>query len=98
MLEKYLYTWPHAELDKAKWEKSVHAGFIEHSMPESEEKLAMDSRWPGFFPSAICFVTAGDDTNNALEKVVGATIVNRFPYIVAFELLYKAAFRASLCA
>ena len=89
MIEKYLYTWPHDELNKAEWEKSVHEGFIEHSMPESEAKLAMDSRWPGFFPSAICFVTAGDEKNNALEKVVGATIVNRFPYIVALSFCTK---------
>jgi flavin reductase (DIM6/NTAB) family NADH-FMN oxidoreductase RutF len=89
MLDKYLYTWPHAELDKSEWEKSVHSGFIEHSMPEDEAKLAMDSRWPGFFPSAICFVTAGDEKHSALEKVVGATIVNRFPYIVALSFCTK---------
>ncbi|MFN2440072.1 MAG: flavin reductase family protein, partial [Chitinophagaceae bacterium] len=89
MLEKYLYTWPHDELNKNEWEKSIHEGFLEHPMPESREKLAADSRWPGFFPSAICFVTTGNEKNNALEKVVGATIVNRFPYIVALSFCTK---------
>jgi flavin reductase (DIM6/NTAB) family NADH-FMN oxidoreductase RutF len=89
-LDKYLYTWPHEELSAgAGWKKSKHEGFIEHPMPESEEKLAQDSRWPGFFPSAICFVTTTDGKQTALEKVVGATIVNRFPYIVALSFCTK---------
>lgn len=47
--------------------------------------MAADSRWPGFFPSAVCFVTASNGEKTALEKVVGATIVNRFPYILALS-------------
>ncbi len=90
MIEKYLYTWPHGELNgDSAWRKSEHSGYVEHPMPEKDEKLANDSRWPGFFPSAICFVTTGDENNNALEKVVGATIVNRFPYIVALSFCTK---------
>ena len=58
-------------------------------MPETEEKLSKDSRWPGFFPSAICFVTTSNGDQTALEKVVGATIVNRFPYIVALSFCTK---------
>lgn len=84
-IDQYLYTWPDEELDCPKWEKSAHKGFIEHRMPEKEEELARDSRWPGFFPSAICFVTTSDGEYSALEKVVGATIVNRFPYILALS-------------
>jgi flavin reductase (DIM6/NTAB) family NADH-FMN oxidoreductase RutF len=85
-LEKYLYTWPHDELTPATgWKRSEVEGFLEHPMPEKEEKLAADSRWPGFFPSAICFVTTSNGEHTALEKVVGATIVNRFPYIVALS-------------
>ncbi len=89
-LEKYQYTWPHDELSaKNGWKKSNHPGFLEYEMPESVEKLANDSRWPGFFPSAICFVTTVDGNKTALEKVVGATIVNRFPYIVALSFCTK---------
>lgn len=88
-LEKYLYTWPHEELTYPEWGKSIHKGFVEHPMPENEEKLAHDSRWPGFFPCAICFVTTTDGKNSALEKVVGATIVNRFPYILALSFCTK---------
>jgi len=89
-LENYLYTWPHDELSQASgWKKSSIKGFMEHSMPESEEELSKDSRWPGFFPSAICFVTTEHGGKAALEKVVGATIVNRFPYIVALSFCTK---------
>lgn len=90
MIENYLYTWPHDEINNnPSWEKSKHPGYVEHPMPESEEKLSQDSRWPGFFPSAICFVTTTDGQRTALEKVVGATIVNRFPYIVALSFCTK---------
>jgi flavin reductase (DIM6/NTAB) family NADH-FMN oxidoreductase RutF len=90
MLDKYLYTWPHEELSNdPAWKKSIHQGFVEQKMPESEEKLSLDSRWPGFFPSAICFVTTTDGRQTALEKVIGATIVNRFPYIVALSFCTK---------
>ncbi len=89
-LDKYLYTWPHEELNaQSGWKKSQHKGFIEHPMPETEEILAIDSRWPGFFPSAICFVTTTNGSKTALEKVVGATIVNCFPFIVALSFCTK---------
>jgi flavin reductase (DIM6/NTAB) family NADH-FMN oxidoreductase RutF len=54
-------------------------------MPESQDELANDSRWPAFFPSPISLVTAGNGPKVALEKVVGASIVNRFPYVVAIS-------------
>jgi flavin reductase (DIM6/NTAB) family NADH-FMN oxidoreductase RutF len=90
LLEKYLYTWPHHDLTgDAEWKKSKYAGFMERLMPEKDENLAIDSRWPGFFPSAICFVTTTDGKVTGLEKVVGATIVNRFPYILALSFCTK---------
>lgn len=89
-LEKYLYTWPYEELSSINgWRKSLHKGFLERTMPESVDKLSKDSRWPGFFPSAICFVTATNGLQTGLEKVVGATIVNRFPFIVALSFCTK---------
>ncbi len=54
-------------------------------MPESREELAADSRWPAFFPSSICIATVCHDGVAHLEKVVGAMIVNRFPYVLALS-------------
>ena len=57
------------------------------NMPEHTlEEIAIDSQWPAFFPSSICYVTTTCGSNVALEKVVGASIVNRFPYILALSL------------
>ncbi len=54
-------------------------------MPESRDDLAADSRWPAFFPSPLSIVTTAHDGVRAVEKLVGATIVNRFPYIMALS-------------
>jgi flavin reductase (DIM6/NTAB) family NADH-FMN oxidoreductase RutF len=54
-------------------------------MPESRDEIARDSRWPAFFPSPICLVTVHDGKGSAVEKVVGASIVNRFPYVMALS-------------
>jgi flavin reductase (DIM6/NTAB) family NADH-FMN oxidoreductase RutF len=54
-------------------------------MPETLADLARDSRWPGFFPSPISLVTTSDGQAVAFEKVVGASIVNRFPYVLALS-------------
>ena len=62
-------------------------------MPEDLKDLAMDSRWPAFFPSPISLVTARDGTRVALEKVVGASIVNRFPYVLALSFCKQAISR-----
>jgi flavin reductase (DIM6/NTAB) family NADH-FMN oxidoreductase RutF len=85
ILEKYKYNWPYFNPDEAaNWKKNNTSGYS-RILPESKEELALDSRWPGFFPSPICFVSTTDGEINALEKVVGATIVNRFPYIIALS-------------
>jgi hypothetical protein len=55
-------------------------------MPESREELAVDSRWPAFFPSPICITTTAHEGIAHVEKVVGASIVNRFPYVLALSL------------
>jgi len=54
-------------------------------MPESREELDCDSRWPAFFPSPICITTTSHGGVAHVEKVVGASIVNRFPYVVALS-------------
>lgn len=85
-LNNYKYNWPYFNPSKdSHWKHDTDNGTFIRTMPEDAEELALDSRWPGFFPSAICFVTANDGVITGLEKVVGASIVNRFPYIVALS-------------
>src|SRR5215204_2801099 len=75
-LAPYLYRWPTDDLTAARgWRASATQGFIERAMPEPEETLEQDSRWPAIFPSAICLVTTGAGESCAIEKVVGPCIV-----------------------
>jgi flavin reductase (DIM6/NTAB) family NADH-FMN oxidoreductase RutF len=85
-LKPYRYVWPQEDLRQcARWHLSIEHQTFQASMPETLEELQADSRWPAFFPSPICFVTTTDGRRTALEKVVGASIVNRFPYVVALS-------------
>ena len=89
LIEKYLYNWPY--FDPAKdthWEKVNDRSYLRH-LDENKKELASDSRWPGFFPSPICFVTTTDGEVTALEKVVGASIVNRLSLYDSHELMYR---------
>ncbi|BAZ24807.1 hypothetical protein NIES4073_57070 [Kalymmatonema gypsitolerans NIES-4073] len=89
-LEQYRYFWPRTSLQTLpNWQamKDKHI-FVRH-LPESTEELTIDSRWPGFFPSPICFVTTTDGAQVGLEKVVGPSIVNRFPYVLALSFCIK---------
>jgi flavin reductase (DIM6/NTAB) family NADH-FMN oxidoreductase RutF len=58
-------------------------------MPESIEEL-VDSRWPGFYPSSVGYVTVCDGGRVILERVVGITIVNRFPFVMALSVCREA--------
>lgn len=90
-LRPYAYRWPHSSLrSHAAWTKSEHGLLFSRQMPEDDVELEQDSRWPAFFPSPICLVTTGDGKRNALEKVVGASIVNRFPYLLALSFCRTA--------
>lgn len=83
-LRRYRYLWPHFNLHASlRWRALEDKRVYVRDMPESSAELATDSRWPAFLPSPICFVTTTDGSNVALEKVVGASIVNRFPYVLA---------------
>jgi flavin reductase (DIM6/NTAB) family NADH-FMN oxidoreductase RutF len=84
-LKPYLYKWPYFDLSKSSKWRSEDADWYVHEMPEDREEIAKDSRWPCFFPGPISIVTTSDGDKNALEKVVGACIVNRFPYIIALS-------------
>jgi flavin reductase (DIM6/NTAB) family NADH-FMN oxidoreductase RutF len=85
-LRKYAYRWPDVDLAEAAGRQFTKKdrGYI-MKMPEKAEDVFKDSRWPAFFPSSISLVTTGEGSKTALEKVVGAAIVNRFPYIVALN-------------
>jgi flavin reductase (DIM6/NTAB) family NADH-FMN oxidoreductase RutF len=88
---RYRYLWPQEDLSESPhWTLDPTRRAYERTMPERPEDLAADSRWPAFFPSPICFVTTHDDDGVALEKVVGASIVNRFPYVVALSFCTEA--------
>jgi flavin reductase (DIM6/NTAB) family NADH-FMN oxidoreductase RutF len=83
--QQYRYQWPQTDLSaNADWQR-VPSGMLAREMPEPLRAVQQDSRWPAFFPSPISFVTTGDGETSALEKVVGASIVNRFPYVVALS-------------
>lgn len=84
-VEPYTYTWPHAPLDDTSSWQAGPPGFRQRAMPETAEDLAADSRWPGFFPSPLALVTTRDGDCLLLEKVVGASVVNRFPYTLALS-------------
>lgn len=78
-LAPFRYQWPLSP--STPWED---AGlFRTLTLPESRADLARDSRWPAFFPAPICLITTRSGKHIAIEKVVGASIVNRFPYVLA---------------
>lgn len=83
---RYRYSWPQSELaSNGAWALEADSGYLRRTMPELAQELAIDSRWPAFFPSPISLVTTGSGDELALEKVVGASIVNRFPYVMALS-------------
>ncbi|MCX6842148.1 MAG: flavin reductase [candidate division WOR-3 bacterium] len=58
-------------------------------MSETPEDLSRDSRWPALFPSSICYVATSDGSESVVERVVGASVVNRFPFVVAVSCCVK---------
>lgn len=88
MSNNFQYTWPEAALsDQDVWKPLAETELLFRDMPESREALAADSRWPAMFPSPLTIVTTVNGDEYGLEKVVGASIVNRFPYIVALSFV-----------
>jgi flavin reductase (DIM6/NTAB) family NADH-FMN oxidoreductase RutF len=82
----FRYAWPGpGAMARPPWQFDDDLGRVVRPMPETRAELASDSRWPVFFPSPICLVTTRHDGIAHLEKVVGASIVNRFPYVVALS-------------
>ncbi|MES2990200.1 MAG: flavin reductase [Pseudomonadota bacterium] len=86
-LQQYRYSWPREPLDgDARWQFDAPSGTYSRELVETSEELANDSRWPAFFPSPMCIVTASDGQRVVIEREVGAAIVNRFPYVVAISI------------
>ena len=83
---KYLFHWPREVPQYPTWRGFDEIPFIARELPEDLSEIAIDSRWPCFFPSGACLVTSAAKENAVLERVVGASIVNRFPYIVAISI------------
>jgi flavin reductase (DIM6/NTAB) family NADH-FMN oxidoreductase RutF len=83
---EFRYCWPYTgAFDAFAWKVTDGRQYRVRTMPESREEISADSRWPAFFPSPICITTATSDGVDHVEKVVGASIVNRFPYVVALS-------------
>jgi|MDTC01.1.fsa_nt_gb flavin reductase (DIM6/NTAB) family NADH-FMN oxidoreductase RutF len=86
MSQNFSYNWPYSDLGPASgWHPNKAGTCLQRDLPETSEQLAADSRWPAFFPSPICFVTTTNGKKIGFEKVVGPSIVNRFPYIAALS-------------
>jgi len=85
-LKPYEYLWSPDNLPGSPGWQAINNGHAYvREMPETLEYLATDSRWPAFFPAPMCLVTTTDGVQTALEKVVGASIVDRFPYVMALS-------------
>lgn len=83
----YRYLWPTSSLaDDAAWRTDEQGSHLVRDLPEEESAIRQDSRWPALFPAPMCIVTTGDGQTSAMEREVGASIVNRFPYVVAISL------------
>lgn len=86
-LQPYKYLWPTAPLsDDRSWEFDQERRIYTRQLAEKKSELAKDSRWPAMFPAPMCIVSTSDGEQVALEREVGASIVNRFPYVVAISI------------
>ncbi len=86
-LRPYRHVWPPSSLSKdSRWMFDEEHQCYLRNMPESLDDLGNDSRWPAMFPSPISIITARDGDRVAMEREVGASIVNRFPYVVALSI------------
>jgi flavin reductase (DIM6/NTAB) family NADH-FMN oxidoreductase RutF len=78
------YRWPQDDLGGV-WGPAAGLPGLVRRPEEGPDEVARDSRWPAFFPSNLALVTAAGRGGAVLEKVVGASIVNRFPYVAALS-------------
>src|ERR1700730_4150690 len=82
----FRYLWPlPGTFDSPAWRIQSDGKYRFGSMQETEDELAKESRWPALFPSPMCIVTTSHSGVAHVEKVVGASIANRFPYVLALS-------------
>ena len=87
MSQEFLYQWPNFQLNSDNgWYENKNDNYHERNLPETTNQLTANSRWPAFFPSPICLITTTDGVEVGFEKIVGPSIVNRFPYVAAISL------------
>ncbi|MGE4162083.1 MAG: flavin reductase family protein [Vicinamibacterales bacterium] len=80
------YLWPDAAA-RSRFSRTQADGLFDAAdLRETAASIASDSRWPAFFPSPICLVTAGHGHDAVIERVVGPMIVNRFPLVMAVSV------------
>lgn len=85
-LAPYVYIWPLHDINPSHgWVVTDDARILTFQLPESEQELSTDSRWPALYPSAMSLVTTGLGEKALLERVVGPCLVNRFPFIMALS-------------
>lgn len=83
-LESYRFSWPMEELSaSSRWQVSDDDRYFLREMPETLVELRSNSQWPAFFPAPMSIISTSDGSTLAIEREVGASIVNRFPYVVA---------------
>ena len=64
---------------KWKFKKKFNTEILNESFKENLSELKNDSSWKIFFPISICFLSATLKNKVYVEKITGASIVNRFP-------------------
>ncbi len=86
-LAPYLYLWPKSPLTSSPvWREDPESRMLVRDMPEEDAAVAADDQWPALFPFPSSLVTTTDGERTGLEINVGASIVNRFPYVISLSL------------
>lgn len=94
MDERYVYRWPRADkVIGGAWRRSRDGRSWTRAMPEDPGEVGLDSRWPAFFPVSLSMATTEHGGRTALERISGASIVNRFPYLMAVSVCRKSLSR-----
>lgn len=85
--QAYQYQWPTEDiLLNPAWTSIEGKNLRVMELQENLDNLKDNSKWPSLFPSPICIVTTRtSDGCIGIEKVVGPSIVNRFPFVIALS-------------
>jgi len=86
---RFKYDWPDKNWPTNAWWPSADKQALVRDLCESAADIAADSRWPAFFPVSLSIATTSWRGDTAMERISGASIVNRFPYILAISVCRK---------